>query len=315
MTVKYSCSISQFPYYIAICMVLLLSPCCARIDLYEYTGPVNMSDDDMERIFNSEVYRCYCKSPLKILAIGNSFTQNATAYIPYIFDMQNNDSICLAQLTCSGCSLSQHWLSHRQNTEDYEFCYSNCGKWILSDFKTIDLALNILDWDIIVIQQQSGLAGDYSSYGALPNLIQLFRETNPSAKIAWHYTWPYKEGTVHSDFSKYDENPQKMYEAILDAGDKASEDLDIKIPSATLIWEMRQQYPEIEDKFSEDGYHISNDMALFALSSLWYECLVAPYITSSSLDLAQYPEGINPEQFAMAKEIIRRLVGADEDPN
>lgn len=252
---------------------------------------------------------------LKILAIGNSFTINAATYLPWLVDGLNADSVCIARLTQSGCSLSMHWDNHVDDKPNYDFYYSDGGGWTLSGIKTIDAALMALNWDIIVIQQQSGLSGVFSSYYPLPALVALFRQTNPNAKIAWHYTWPYREGTNHGDFARYNENPQKMYEAILDAGDKASEDLDIKIPSATLIWEMRQQYPEVEDKFSEDGYHISNDMALFSLSTLWYECLVTPCLSISSLGLEEYPDEINSEQFARAREIIRRLVGAEDDPN
>lgn len=249
---------------------------------------------------------------LKILAIGNSFTINAATYLPWLVNHLNEDSVCIARLTQSGCSLSMHWDNHVDDMPNYDFYYSDGGGWTLSGIKTIDAALMALNWDIIVIQQQSGLSGVFSSYYPLPGLVALFRETNPNAKIAWHYTWPYREGTNHGDFARYDENPQKMYEAILDAGDKASEDLDIKILSATLIWEMRRQYPEIEDKFSEDGYHISSDLALFALSTLWYECLVAPSLSGSSLGLEQYPGEIDPEQFARAREIIIGLVGGDD---
>lgn len=249
---------------------------------------------------------------LKILAIGNSFTINAATYLPWLVDGLNADSVCVARLTQSGCSLTMHWDNHVDNMPNYDLYYSSSRGWTLSEIKTLDEALTALEWDIIVIQQQSGLSGVWSSYWALPGLVQLFRQTNPNAKIAWHYTWPYREGTNHGDFARYDEDPRKMYEAILDAGDKASEDLDIKIPSATLIWEMRRQYPEIEDKFSEDGYHISSDLALFALSTLWYECLVAPSLSGSSLDLEQYPGEIDPEQFARAREIIIGLVGGDD---
>lgn len=303
----------------AICILMaicLLCPACSENEEFPkkvWSGIVAVHA--VEADLDTLLWQRHEGANLKILAIGNSFTINAATYLPWLVDGLNGDSVCVARLTQSGCSLSMHWDNHVDNKPNYDFYYSGAGSWTLSEIKTIDAALMALDWDVIVIQQQSGLSGVFSSYYPLPGLVALFRETNPNAKIAWHYTWPYREGTNHGDFSRYDENPQKMYEAILDAGDKASEDLDIKIPAATLIWEMRQQYPEVEDKFSEDGYHISNDMALFALSTLWYESLVSPFMSTSSIDLPQYPEGIDSEQFAKAREIIRRLVGSDDDQN
>lgn len=299
-------------------LVVILFLCSACSEKEEFPGNVwagVVSVHAVEEGSDTLLWQRHENADLKILAIGNSFTINATTYLPWLIDILNEDSVCVARLTQSGCSLSMHWDNHVDNKPNYDFYYSEGGGWSLSEIKTIDAALMALNWDVIVIQQQSGLSGVFSSFYPLPGLVALFRETNPNAKIAWHYTWPYREGTNHGDFARYDENPQKMYEAILEAGDMASEDLNIKIPSATLIWEMRQQYPEIDDKFSEDGYHISNDMALFALSTLWYECLVAPFMTLSSFDLEQYPEEINPEQYARAKEIVRRLVGVDDDPN
>lgn len=297
----------------AIC--LLCSACADKEEFPDVVWSGVVSAHAVEVGSDTLLWQRHEDADLKILAIGNSFTINAATYLPWLVDCLNEDSVCVARLTQSGCSLTMHWDNHVDNKPNYDFYYSDSRGWTLSEIKTVDAALTALDWDIIVIQQQSGLAGVWSSYWALPGLVQLFRQTNPNAKIAWHYTWPYREGTNHGDFARYDENPQKMYEAILEAGDNASEDLDIKIPSATLIWEMRQQYPEIEDKFSEDGYHISNDIALFALSTLWYECLVTPYLSTSSLDLERYPDEINPERFAKAKEIIRRLMGADDEQN
>ncbi len=300
---------------VLVAILFLCSSCSEKKEFPDSVWAGVVSVNAVEEGSDTLLWQRHENADLRILAIGNSFTINAATYFPWLVDRLNDDSVCIARLTQSGCSLSMHWDNHVDNKPNYDFYYSDNGGWSLSEIKTIDAALLALDWDVIVIQQQSGLSGVFSSYYPLPGLVALFRETNPNAKIAWHYTWPYREGTNHGDFARYDENPQKMYEAILEAGDRASEDLDIKIPSATLIWEMRQQYPEIEDQFSEDGYHISNDMALFSLSTLWYECLVTPFLTTSSLDLSQYPEEINPGQFARAKEIIRSLVGADDDPN
>lgn len=252
--------------------------------------------------------------PLRILAVGNSFTHNAATYMPWIIERLNGDSVYIAKLTRSGCSLEMHWNSHVNGTPDYDLHYSEDGAWKLSDIKTIDEALSLYDWDIIVIQQASGLSGIYSTYQPyLDNLVDLFRKTNSNVKIAWHTTWPYKAGTDIGYFQSYRNDPLVMYEGILEAADHASENLDMNIPSATLIWEMRRQYPEVEDQFSIDGYHLSDNLALYALSTLWYECLVAPIMGTSCIDINVLPDGITPEMFARAKAIILTLLDRDKE--
>lgn len=253
-------------------------------------------------------WRRHHNSSLKILAIGNSFTINATTYLPLLLNNLNNDSICIARLTRSGCSLKMHWNNYETNSPDYDFYYSDQGKWRLSEIKTINEALRLFDWDIITIQQVSGYAGVYKSFQPyLDNLVGVFHAGNPDAKLAWHYTWAYTPWTKHPDFSQYDCDSEKMYESIIDACDKASANFDIKIPSATLIKRMREEYPEVENGFSEDGYHIVDDRALYALSTLWYEVLVRPYCGLSGLENTQLPYNVSAETMQRAFDIIKDL--------
>lgn len=303
---------------ITILMILLMSltACGSDEDILPYIAPVKAAEAVRSEYADSPIYQRHKDAPLKILAIGNSFTENATSQMAWMSDVLNGDSICVTKLTHSGCSLSQHWSFHVNDSPEYRFYYSDAGRWVLTEINTIDDALELFDWDIIVIQQASGESGMYASYQPyLDNLVELFRATNPNAKIAWHCTWPYRAGTEHPYFLNYNSDPLTMYEAILEAGDQASACVDLSIPSATLIWEMRKEYPEVENGFSTDGYHISDEMALFALSTLWYECLVTPLMGTTSINPPFYPSGVDAEYFERAKNIIIRMMGYDEEPD
>lgn len=257
---------------------------------------------------NEPLWRRHQASPYKVLAIGNSFTINAATYLPWLIDTLNEDSICVARLTRSGCSLEMHWTSHVDNTPDYDFYFSDKGEWKLSDVKTIDEALLIFDWDVIVLQQVSGWAGLYRTYQPyLDNLVSLIREANPSALIAWHYTWAYTPWTQNPEFKNYGRDAEKMYAAIMEVGDKVSESFDLRINSATLIKRMREEFPEVTNGFSEDGYHIVDPRALYALSSLWYEILISPFSGISSLDLISCPIEVDAEGLDKVKNIIKSL--------
>ena len=247
-------------------------------------------------------------SSYKILAIGNSFTINASSYMPWLINTLNSDSICFASLTQSGCSLNMHWSSHIGLSSDYDLYYSNNGHWTLSGIKNIDMALVFFDWDVIVIQQASALSGIYSSYKpALENLLRLFRETNPAASIAWHYTWAYTKSANHADFKKYDRNPEKMYDEIMKVGDRISGMFELHIPSATLIKHMREEFPSEENGFSDDGIHITDNFAQYALSSLWYETLVKPFALTTSIECGAFPFEEEKDRIERVNYIIKNL--------
>ncbi len=177
-----------------------------------------------------------------------------------------------------------------------------------SETKVFDEALCLLDWDIIITQQASYLSGIWSSYiPHIDNLQLLFREVLPGVKLAWHYTWAYRPGTQHDGFSLYDWDSEKMHAAIIEAGDLASEGMEYKLHSATLIHDMRKAYPEVENQFSEDGYHISDTTALLALTMLWHDTLIEPTNGVSSIANPVYPGDVNPESFGRALDILRSM--------
>lgn len=245
-------------------------------------------------------------SSLKILAIGNSFTINATSFMPWLIDCLDGDSVCIAMLTRSGCTLQQHWASHIADSSDYDLHYSDNGDWTLSGLKTMDAALTLFDWDIITIQQASGLSGIYNSYQPyLKYLVRIFKEASPFAKLAWHTTWAYTPWTEHPEFKKYGYDSGTMYEAIMEAGYLASEDFDIIIPSATLVKWLWEEFPEVENGFSSDGYHIDASLGQYALSSLWYEELITPSTGTSTLNAEVSPPDFDP----VGMEKVRKIVG------
>lgn len=237
-------------------------------------------------------------TPLKVLAIGNSFTSCAINYLPALIERLNADSVCIAKLVRSGASLDMHWGSHLRDTPDYDLWYSDGGTFLKQGEHSIDATLAMLNWDIIVTQQQSGLSGIYSSYEpCLHYLLSLFHESNPDVLTGWQCTWAYMPGANHPDFYRYEYDSEKMHSAILYACRRACGDFDIIIPSAEVIRRLRMAFPNVEDGFSTDGFHLDWDgLGCYTLSSLWYECLVAPLTGVSSLDRRQYFDSVGMDQ-------------------
>ncbi len=288
--------------------LLSLVSCSDPVELinYDYVPCTVFSGMNLDK--DSPVWQRHNRTSIKILAIGNSFTSNATTHLPGLLNILNDDYICIMSLVRGGCSHDMHWKGHIDISSDYNSYYSDKGEWKLSGIKNIDRALVLFDWDIIVLQQVSSLSGIYSSYQpALDDLVRLFRETNPQALLALAFTWAYTPGTKNDAFKDYDRNAEKMYNAIIDACDKASKDFDIRIPSATLIKRMREEFKEVKNGFTDDGLHITYDPAMYALGLLWYEKLVAPLAGTSSLGATPLPDSVNAEDMSRVNKILMTL--------
>ncbi len=137
---------------------------------------------------------------MKILAIGNSFSEDATYYLKKIASSAN--VICtVVNLYIGGCSLQQHAENIKNNTHSYR--YELNGVYTDKTVSVIEV-LKEEKWDIVTLQQVSGLSGIYESYGAnLRLVLDCVKKYAPQAKIYFHETWAYEIDSTHSDFVRY----------------------------------------------------------------------------------------------------------------
>lgn len=222
---------------------------------------------------------------LRILAIGNSFSDDGTEYIPALLDNLGVKNVEIARLFVGGCTLQQHLSYHQTKQSPYIFSQSMAGKnrWIKhKDKYSLQEALAMGEWDIITLQQQSGKSGIYASYEpSLEALIQIIRQMQPHARLAWHMTWSYSTNSRHSEFSNYDNNPQKMFEAIHDATQttiEAHPEIETIIAAGTTIQTLRHSVINNHPHdLTRDGYHIEFGAGRYALACTWYETLIEPH--------------------------------------
>ena len=96
---------------------------------------------------------------MKILAIGNSFSQDSTAYVEDIAKSIGHRDITAANLYIGGCPLSHHAENLKTNAVEYDYQRHGNGLYKTS----IREALKSDTWDIITLQQVSGLSGLYDT--------------------------------------------------------------------------------------------------------------------------------------------------------
>ena len=88
---------------------------------------------------------------INVLSIGNSFSQDAQAYLHRVARAEKESIFCV-NLCIGGCSLERHFRNIMGDKREYEI--QVCGK--SSGFYTsVKEALLSRSWDVITIQQAS----------------------------------------------------------------------------------------------------------------------------------------------------------------
>ena len=154
---------------------------------------------------------------LRILAIGNSFSDDGMEYLPKLLDHLKIENVEVARLYVGGCSLKQHVEFYEQGKSPYQFYRSEAGKneWVKKKGFSLKEALEMGEWDIVTMQQVSGQSGKYDSYQPyLDELVEIVSEAQPQAHLAWHMTWAYGSESTHGDFPKYNRDQLQMYNEI-----------------------------------------------------------------------------------------------------
>ncbi|NMA19961.1 MAG: DUF4886 domain-containing protein [Lentisphaerae bacterium] len=123
---------------------------------------------------------------MKILTIGNSFTDSLTAYFPQTVHSINGQ-LQLGRASFGGCELRRHW-SYVTAEENDPSCiiYGGGGR------KLRDI-LNGESWDVVTVQQashESWRSECFEPYAG--NLIEYVRRHAPGAEVIIQQTWAYR---------------------------------------------------------------------------------------------------------------------------
>ncbi len=148
------------------------------------------------------------RESLKLLTIGNSFSNDALGYLPNIAKA-GNKQLLVGRASLGGCSLERH-ARHLREAE------AGDPKGKAYDGRSLPEILSSQPWDIVTIQQWSQLSFKPETFQPYADeLIAAIRKLAPTAEIIVHQTWAYRED--HDWFKKSDGfTPAKMYEGARD---------------------------------------------------------------------------------------------------
>ena len=154
---------------------------------------------------------------IKVLAIGNSFSQDAIEQYLYELARAQGDSLVIGNAYIGGCSIDRHYNNLVKDSALYASRKVVGG--VRSEKKKVTLKHIIRDeqWDIISLQQASHLSGVPDSYQNLPLLKRLVQTytTNLHVEFVWHMTWAYAQDCQSKKFAPYDYKQRQMYSAIV----------------------------------------------------------------------------------------------------
>ena len=218
---------------------------------------------------------------MKIFSIGNSFSVDAQRYLHQIAK-ENGDDIFCGNTFIGGCSLKTHYEHFLSNEADYEY---HVNGEFTGEMISIKDALLKEDWDYVTVQQVSSFSGIVESYYPyITKILEFVKELRPKAKIIMHQTWSYENGSFHGDFFRYDNDSNKMHNALVDAYAEVAkkENIEIIFPCGEIIDALRKtsvfDYENGGASLCRDTFHMDFIFGRYALSLTWYKVLTGKNI-------------------------------------
>jgi hypothetical protein len=173
---------------------------------------------------------------VRLLTVGNSFSQNATKYLDQIVEADGN-TLIHHRCVIGGSGPDQHLAKaaiHEKDPDDKAGLYGTG--------KSLKLELLAEKWDIITIQQASIRSHDAANYRpAARELYDYIRKYAPESEVVLHETWAYRMDdprfTMPSDKPGEPGTQKEMYDGLSAAYRTIGEELGVRlIPVGDAIY-------------------------------------------------------------------------------
>ncbi len=244
---------------------------------------------------------------LKILAVGNSFSDDAMEYLYQMLEEAGVKEIVLGNLFYAGCSLEQHLDFATNDKPKYEYRKNIDGEWKPTENYILCNAVFDEEWDYITFQQTSKTCGLEESYAPLTELINYIQSLEVKAKFVWHATWAYQQDSTHKAFPNYDKSQQKMYDMTINCLTTQIETenrIDFVIPCTTSVQNARTSF--MGDTLTRDGYHLDKNIGRYIAALTW--CCAFTGVSATDITYNPNPEIISESMLAAAQEAVNNAI-------
>ncbi len=257
------------------------------------TSPMELSD--MVRIVSTKPstieYNWNDDGVLKILTVGNSFSEDMMQHVYQIAQDVGIEKIVLGNLSYPACRLSGHHTFWTANSPSYYYYTNTTGTWQVKQKATFEEAFEINDWDYISFQESAQeIQTKQALYQYLPILIQMAKTRCPNAKIIWHMPW----ANEHANYS-YD--VKMMYHDLCKATRTIIQpisDIQMIIPCGTAIENMRTSWAYSDSLLLRDGWHLSQNIGKYIVG-----LTLVKQLTGMSIDNVTWVPSKETEEYRL----------------
>lgn len=245
-------------------------------------------------------FSCFAMSArtLRVLAIGNSFSQDAVEQNLYELALAGGDTLIIGNSYIPGCSIDRHYENILSGKPEYSYRKIVDGRKVTADNISLQEIIADEPWDMISLQQASHFSGQKATYSNLPALkaevIRLM--PNKNAEIIWHMTWAYAKDSDHSGFKNYGNSQAAMNDSISAAVRSELPKVGIVrvVPAGPAIQNAREEFGDI---LNSDGYHLSHDLGRYVAACAWCEFLTGKSVVGNPY----HPAAISSEDARKAQ--------------
>ena len=247
---------------------------------------------------------------MNILAIGNSFSQDATTYLHQVAKADGED-ITVINLYIGGCSLERHYKNIMADAPEYDLQFNGVSTKVKVSIRQVLISRK---WDYIVTQQCSPECTVYGSYQPyLDKLAEYIHFYAPEAELIIQQTWAYERDSERLNTLMGYSDPEFMYRDLKDAYDKAAEAVGARlIPCGEAFIRLARR----GIVHHRDTFHASRGLGRYTLALVWYETLLGKPAIGNAL--REFDEEIDEEGIRAAQECAHEAVEAwknDWKPN
>ncbi len=238
---------------------------------------------------------------MNILAIGNSFSTDATRYLYEVAQAAGKD-VTVVNLFIPGCPLSRHYRNMLSGERAYQMEYNGMRTGFAV---SITEALLNRDWDVVTVQQSSPLSTQYETYQPyLGELTAYVRRCAPKARLWVHETWAYEQDSERLNELMGYRDYRDMYRDLHNAYEQAAKEIHAEgvIPCGTLFLALVSQGLTVH----RDTFHASYGLGRYALALTWLRALTGADVRKLSLPALDEP--VEEEKLQLVRDSVMAML-------
>ena len=249
------------------------------------------------------------KKRIKILCIGNSFSEDTIHYVAEIARAAGYQDVLAANLFIGGCPIRKHYENIKNDLPAYRYGRNDGSGWIDTPDTRISDAVLAEDWDWISIQHGSSYGAVYTRDECYQDLEALVKEVKALArsrtKIAFNMTWVGEPYYDRPEMLAFNRDQKRLFEAICAITERLvlpAPGIDLVCPTGTAVQNARTT--ALGDRMSRDGYHLSLDVGRYLAGLTFFKTLTGECVAG----LNWRPEGVGEQDVELILKSVDRAI-------